>query len=157
MILLSYIVLNLIVLFLFIKKKKNLHILEILIYWMVASYLFQNLSALCYMNFKTLLIPDKLELELTHFLNRIVLFPVIMVTFLHYYLTFWSQLKKGILLLTFMFLLVGLEWLSDLSGVITHVDWKIWWSFSFWLTALLVLVSFMNFFRKILFKGGRFN
>lgn len=60
MILLSYIVLNLIVLFLFIKKKKNLHILEILIYWMVASYLFQNLSALCYMNFKTLLIPEKL-------------------------------------------------------------------------------------------------
>jgi hypothetical protein len=156
MILLSYFVLNLLVVLLFIKKKKNLHILEILIYWMVASYLFQNLSALCYMNFKTLLIPEKLELELAHFLNRTILFPIVMVTFLHFYLTFWSRLKRGLLLLTFMFLLVGLEWLADLLGVITHVNWRIWWSFSFWMTTLLVLVSFMNFFRKILYKGGRF-
>jgi hypothetical protein len=157
MILLSYFVLNLLVVLLFIKKKKNLHILEILIYWMVASYLFQNLSALCYMNFKTLLIPEKLELELAHFLNRTILFPILMVTFLHYYLTFWSRLKRGLLLLTFMFLLVGLEWLADLLGVISHVNWRIWWSFSFWMTTLLVLVSFLNFFRKILYKGGRFN
>jgi hypothetical protein len=155
MILLFYIVLNLIVLFLFIKKKKDLHILEILLYWMVASYLFQNLSALCYMNFKTLLIPDKLELELAHFLNRTVLFPIIMITFLHYYLTLWGRLKKGLLLIIFMFLLVGLEWFADLSGIITHVDWKLWWSFAFWLTALLVLISFMNTFRQILYKGGR--
>jgi hypothetical protein len=155
MILLSYFVLNLLVVLLFIKIKKNLHILEILIYWMVASYLFQNLSALCYMNFKTLLIPEKLELELAHFLNRTILFPIVMVTFLHFYLTFWSRLKRGLLLLTFMFLLVGLEWLADILGVITHVNWRIWWSFSFWMTTLLVLVSFMNFFRKILYKGGK--
>jgi hypothetical protein len=157
MILLSYFVLNLLVVLLFIKIKKNLHILEILIYWMVASYLFQNLSALCYMNFKTLFIPEKLELELAHFLNRTILFPIVMVTFLHFYLTFWSRLKRGLLLLTFMFLLVGLEWLADLLGVITHVNWQIWWSFSFWMTTLLVLVSFMNFFRKILYKGGKVN
>jgi hypothetical protein len=124
---------------------------------MVASYLFQNLSALCYMNFKTLFIPEKLELELAHFLNRTILFPIVMVTFLHFYLTFWSRLKRGLLLLTFMFLLVGLEWLADLLGVITHVNWQIWWSFSFWMTTLLVLVSFMNFFRKILYKGGKVN
>jgi hypothetical protein len=155
MILLFYLMLNLIVLFLFIKKKKkNLHILEILVYWMVASYLFQNFSALCYMNFKTLIIPNELSFEFAHFLNRIILFPMLMVTFLHYFLTLWSQLKKVLLLITFILLFVGLEWLSDFLGVIKHVHWQLWWSFSFWLTALLVLISFMKFFRKILYKGG---
>jgi hypothetical protein len=61
MILLFYVALNVIALFLFTKKKKSLHSLEIITFWMVSSYLFQNFSALCYMNFKTIIIPDKLS------------------------------------------------------------------------------------------------
>lgn len=153
MILFYYILVNVIAIFLFIKKKKQLHILEIIIYWMVGSYLFQNFSALCYMNFKTILIPDKLPLELTHFLNRIVLYPMIMVTFLHFFLILNTHFKKLLLILSFVLLLVGLEWLADFSGVLLHVHWRIWWSFSFWLMALLMLIGFMKFFRKILYKG----
>ncbi len=60
-------ILNLAVLFLFLKLKMRLHILEIFIYWLTASYFFQNYSALCVMNLKTLLIPDQLSLAYTHF------------------------------------------------------------------------------------------
>lgn len=153
MILFFYVVLNMIAVFLFIKKKKTLHILEIIVHWMVASYVFQNFSALCYMNFKTLIIPDRLSYELTHVLNRIVLYPVLMVTFLHYLLIFRTYLKKLLLMISFMFLFVGLEWLEDFLGVLIHAHWRIWWSFSFWSAALLVLIGFMKLFREFLFKG----
>jgi hypothetical protein len=153
MVLVFYIVLNGIALFLFILKKKRLHILEIIVYWMIGSYLFQNFSALCYMNLKTLIIPEILSYEFSHFLNRIVLYPAIMVTFLHYYLILNTHLKKLLLIMSFVLVFVGLEWLADFLGVIKHVHWRIWWSFSFWLIALLVLIGFMKLFRKILNKG----
>jgi hypothetical protein len=154
MILFFYVVVNVIAIYLFIRHKKQLHILEILVYWMVASYLFQNFSALCYMNFKTIVIPDKISYELTHFLNRIVLYPLLMVTFLNLFLILNTLLKKLLLIIFFILLLAGLEWLADFFRVINHVHWRIWWSFSFWLAGLVVLIGFMKFFRKILYKGG---
>lgn len=154
MILVFFIVLNIIVLSLFIMKKKRLHILEILVYWLIATYLYQNFSALCYMNFKTLIIPEKLTFELSHFVNRIILFPLLMVTFLHYYLVFNTTFKRILLTGSFIILLSGLEWLSDYVGVLIHVNWQIWWSPSFWLAALMVLIGVMTLFRKMLQKGG---
>ena len=47
MILSIYLLLNGIALLFFIKKRKNLHILEITAYWFLASYIAQNFSALC--------------------------------------------------------------------------------------------------------------
>ncbi|MDQ0198735.1 hypothetical protein J2S10_001893 [Neobacillus ginsengisoli] len=155
MVLFFYATLNIIALFLFIKyKKRGFHILEIFVYWMVGSYLFQNFSAICYMNYKTLIIPDKFSIELAHFLNRIVLFPLLMVTFLHFFLIISTLSKKLLLIIGFILLLVGMEWLANLLGVLIHVHWVIWWSFAFWLVALLFLIVFMRFFRKFLFKGG---
>jgi hypothetical protein len=154
MILLFYVLLNAVAVYLFLKKKQKLHILETLVYWMVGSYLFQNFSALCYMNFKTLMIPDKLSYEYAHFLNRTVLFPLLMVTFLHFFLQLRTHMKKFLLIISFLFLFVGLEWLSDFSGVLIHVNWRMWWSYSYWLTVLLMLIAVMKLFRKILYKGA---
>jgi hypothetical protein len=148
-----FIFLNIIGVFLFIKIKKNLHILEIFVYWLVASYLFQNLSAFCYMNLKTLIIPDKLSFELSHFLNRTVIYPIIMVTFLHYFLMLKRNIRKLLLSIFFISVLVGMEYIEHFSGVLIHVHWKLWWSFTFWLAALLVLIGFMKIFRRILYKG----
>lgn len=154
MVLVFYIVLNVLALFLFIKKKKMLHILEIILYLMVSTYLYQNFSALCYMNFKTLIVPEKLPNELSHFLNRTVLFPIVMVTFLHFFLVLTTHFKKLLLIISYTLLLTGLEYLSDLLGVLIHVHWQVWWSISFWLIALFLLIVFMKFFRRILYKGG---
>jgi hypothetical protein len=153
MILLFYIVFNIFFLFFFIKKKKDLHILEILLYWLAASYLFQNYSALCYMNFKTLIIPDKLSYELSHFINRIILYPLVMVSFLQLHQITSTKIKKIFLLLSYVLLLTCLEWIEDFFGILNHVNWQIWWSFSFWVSALCVLLGFKYAFRKILFKG----
>ncbi|MFD2446938.1 hypothetical protein ACFSO7_23655 [Bacillus sp. CGMCC 1.16607] len=149
-----YAILNVLAMYLFIKKKKSLHILEILVYWMIASYLYQNFSALCYMNFKRIIVPQQLSLEFAHFLNRIVLFPIVLVTFLHYFQIGRNLFKRFFIIILSVFFLVGLEWLSDLFGVIKHVHWKLWWSFSFWLATQLILIGFMKFFQKILYRGG---
>lgn len=154
MVLLFYIALNILVIFLFFKVKKNLDILEIIVYWMVASYVFQNFSALCYMNLKTLIVPEQLSYELAHFLNRIVLFPVVMVAFLNFFQALYQNYKRLLLLLCFIFILAGLELLAHYSGVLIHVNWRVWWSFSYWLSALLILIGFMKLFRKFLYKGG---
>lgn len=153
MVLLFYVVLNIIAVIFFTKIEKKLHILEIIVYWLIASYLFQNFSALCYMNFKTLIIPDQLTYEFTHFINRIILYPMLMVSFLHFFRILNTKIKKLILLISFILLLTGLEWLEDFFGVLIHVKWQLWWSFSFWLLALLVLLGCMKVFCKTLYKG----
>jgi hypothetical protein len=153
MIFFYFILLNIMGVFLFIKTKKNLHIIEIFVYWLVASYLFQNLSALCYMNLKSLIIPDKLSFELSHLLNRTVIYPIIMVTFLNYFLLLKRVIGKLLVFIFYVSLLVGMEYIEHFSGVLIHVQWKLWWSFTFWLAALLVLIGFMKIFRRILYKG----
>jgi hypothetical protein len=153
MIFFYFFLLNIIGVFLFIRTKKTLHILEIFVYWLAASYLFQNLSAFCYMNLKTLIIPEKLSFELSHFLNRTVIYPIIMVTFLHYFLILKNFTRKLLLFLFTISFLAGMEYLEHFSGVLVHVHWKLWWSFTFWLAALLVLIGFMKVFRRMLYKG----
>ncbi|MDR6125325.1 hypothetical protein QFZ87_004922 [Bacillus sp. SLBN-46] len=154
MVLFFYIVLNVIALFLFIKKKKMLHILEIIVYWMISTYLYQNFSAICFMNFKTLIVPEKLSLEFSHFLNRTILFPIIMVIFLHFFLILTTNWRKFLLFSSFVFFLTGLEYLSDLLGVLIHENWRVWWSFAYWVATLSVLLVSMRVFRRILYKGG---
>ncbi|WP_442598436.1 hypothetical protein [Neobacillus sp. D3-1R] len=153
MILFFYIILNVMVIILFSKMKKYLHSLEILVYWLISSYVFQNFSAFCYMNFKTIDIPEVFSLEFAHFINRIILYPALMVAFLQYFLMLSSRFKKLLFIISSVLLLTGLEWLSDFLGVIKHIHWHFWWSPVFWLAGLLFLISFMTIFRKLLFKG----
>lgn len=156
MVLIFYALINLIGVFSFVKLKKNLHILEILVYWMASSYLFQNFSAICVMNFKTLVIPDQLSYELTDVLNRIVLFPLLMVIFLNYFQSLNSYLTKLLISFGYILLLTGLEWSSHLLGVLLHLHWKFWWSLGFWMIALWLLVWFMKLFRKLLYRRGAY-
>jgi hypothetical protein len=149
-----YLVMNGLGLLFFIKKKKQLHILEIIAYWFVASYLAQNFSALCYMNFKTLMIPEKLSFELSHFLSRTTLYPLIMVLFLDYYLTRNTIIKKTFLMIAVVAILTSIEWFNHYLGVLIHKNWQFWWSPSIWFGGLIVLIGFMEIFRRILFRGA---
>ncbi|MEW9699801.1 hypothetical protein [Paenibacillus sp. SI8] len=143
-----YILLNsAVVLFLWKYKKKNIHILEVLVYWLFAGILYQNYSALLYMNFKLIIIPDTLSLEMAHFINRTVLYPVFTILFLNHFIRLQSAGKKIALILSYVVLFNGLEGLADWLGVLMHTKWKLWWSFSFWIIYLLLSIGFMKFFR----------
>ena len=154
MILIIYLLLNGIALLFFIKKKKNLHILELIAYFFLASYIAQNFSALCYMNFKTLHIPESFPIDITHFISRINIYPGIMVLFLVYYLVTDTWYKKGILMILFVAILTSVEWLNHFLGVLIHVNWQFWWSPAVWFGALILLIGFMKGYRILLYKGG---
>ncbi len=158
MILLFYIILNFLSTFVFFAfQKKHLHILEILTYWLFGSLLIQNYSAFNHINFKLFVISDVLSLELAHFLNRIVLEPLVIVWFLNYYAANTSFGKRALLIAAFVCILVGLEWFADWLGVFRHNGWKVWWSFTVWLTSILLSIGFMKVFRNKLIKGVQRN
>lgn len=154
MVFLIYLFMNATVFIIFLKKQKTLHILEIITYWMLASYIAQNFSALCYMNFKTLHIPEKLSYEFSHFMSRTVLYPMIHVIFLDYYLKTNTWVKKIILMLIFVTILTSIEWFNHFLGVLIHVNWQFWWSPAIWFAGMILLIGFMKIFRIILFRGG---
>lgn len=154
MVLFIYILMNGIAIIFFMKKKKNLHILEIMAYWFLASYVAQNFSALFYMNFKNIYIPEKLSFEFSHFISRINLYPLIMVLFLDYYLTANNLVKKLLLMTGFVAILTSIEWLNHFLGVLIHRNWQFWWSPAIWFSGLLLLIGFMNIFRILLYRGG---
>lgn len=156
MVFLIYVIMNGVGLLFFLKKKKNLHILEIIAYWLLGSYIAENFSAICYMNFKTLYIPENLSLEFSHFLSRTNLYPLIMVLFLDYYLTSISFLKKLLVMLGFVAILTSIEWFNHFLGVLIHVNWQFWWSPSVWFGGLLLMIGFMKIFRVQLFRGGSY-
>jgi hypothetical protein len=95
MVFVFYVVLNLVILKYFIKfQKKNIHVLEILVYWLMATILFQNYTAFFSMNIKYFIIPDVFSLEMSHLLNRTILYPVITIIFLNRFLLLQSIKKK---------------------------------------------------------------
>lgn len=150
-----YLLINIIVIFSFFKHQtKHLCKLELLLYWMIGSLFFQNYSAFNYMNLKTIIIPEVLSLEMVHFMNRILLFPVLIVWFLNQFSSVSQRGKKLALVVSFVFILFGLEWLAENLGVLNHKAefWKLW-SLSFWITAILLSIGAMNIFRRKLIKG----
>lgn len=154
MVLLFYAFLNTVCTWMFFKycSNKRLHVLEISTYWLFATMLIQNYSALNHINFKLFVIVDVFHLEMAHFLNRIVLEPLVVVWFLHQFVAMTSFLKKAGCLTVYMILLVVQERLQERLGVIQNNGWKIWWSFLVWLTILLLTIGFMKVFRSKLKK-----
>jgi hypothetical protein len=140
------------VLLFFKYGRQNLHTLEVFTYWLIGALLAQNYSAFTNLNFKLFEVPDILSLEMTHFLNRIVLVPVVFVWFLNSYVTGSSFIKKLVLVSSTVCVLVGLEWLEDGLGVLIHNNWRLWWSFAAWSTSTLLTIGFMKIFRKKLIR-----
>ena len=154
MVLTFYILLNIAVLLFFFRyQKRNIHVLEVITYWLVATILFQNYTALFYMNFKYFLIPDILSLELANLMNRTILFPLLAILFLNRYIVLTTIKEKTLWLVCYTVILSSMEGLGDRLGILIHTHWKIGWSFSFWLFFLLALMGFMSYFRKKLNHG----
>jgi hypothetical protein len=137
-------------------RNRSLHPVEILVYWLAATILFQNYTAFFTMNAKLMTIPDNLPLELSHLLNRTVLYPLLGILFLTRYVqtnkigrSIWTILAFGAFL--------GLEWLADALGVLAHApQWKLWWSMLYWAAFLAIYISFMEGFRRVFSKELRY-
>ncbi|AZN39580.1 hypothetical protein [Paenibacillus albus] len=61
-------------------------------------------------------------------------------------------LRKVGLYIGFILLLSSLDGLDDVSGILIHADWRVWWTIALWVVTLPFLVACMTVFRSILFK-----
>lgn len=153
MILFFYLLLNVLITLIFFKfQKKNLFALEIFALWILTSIVFQNYSAFFMMNVKHFMIAATIFQELAHFLNRIVLIPVLTLLFFNHFIAlkiFWRKLASSIMIIL---ILAGIEWLAHFTGIFIHENWKIWWSLVFWIVYITITILFMKYFRKKLAK-----
>jgi hypothetical protein len=153
MVLFAYILINLFVVVFFFKYQvKRLHVLEILFYWFTSSLLVQNQSALLFMNFKYITIPDVVTLELAHLMNRTVLYPYLTFIFLNQYITLITKWTKLVMIFTFTLLLVGMDGLSVWLGIVEFVKWNFFMSALFWFCYLIIAIAIMKLFQKKLYK-----
>lgn len=148
MILLFFTLLNVCVVFYFFYfQKKNLHSLEVFMYWLISTILFQNYSALFHMNIGRFKIPDIPPVEFSHLLNRLVLVPVVTLIFLNIFISL-NRILKVFICLVFFMIFCGVEGLEHALGILIHTNWNISWSIGFWILYILLNVLFMKFFRK---------
>lgn len=153
MVFIFYVLVNVfLTLYFFWFQKKNIFPLEIFASWIVSSIVFQNYSALFYMNMNYFYIPDVLSLELAHLLNRTVLIPVITLIFLNQNVKLDSLKKKIVSLIVIELFLALSEWSEHAAGILVHRDWKMEWSFAFWMLYIAVSILFLKYFRKKLIK-----
>lgn len=154
---LFYIVFNLVAVVAFFKfQRKSLHPLEIFVYWLVATILFQNYTAFFYLNVKVFVIPEVMSLEMSHLINRTVLYPVVTLLFLNQYVQLKTFLMKVVLVGLYWLLFLGLQWLADELGILIHTsDWKLWWSLAFWLLYVLIHIGVLRVVRKKWMKETR--
>lgn len=152
--LIGYIVMNAFVMLIYFRNaNRRLHPLETVMSWIIASMVFQNYTALFYMNFELIMIPEKLSLELAHLLNRLVLYPVCLLLYLNRYASLPSLLGKSAWTAASVLFFTGFEWLAHWQHVLIHVpEWKLWWSLAFWTLFVLVNLLVHKLFRHRLNK-----
>ncbi|NHC20728.1 hypothetical protein G6554_21020 [Bacillus sp. MM2020_4] len=104
------------------------------------------------MNFKFIVIPNVLSLEMTHFMNRTVLLPVLTLIFLNWFIVIKAFYQRAVFIFAFILLLAGIEKLADYVGIFKHIHWRIGWSLGVWTIYILLLILIMRIFRKTLVK-----
>ncbi|OZM56388.1 hypothetical protein CIB95_11470 [Lottiidibacillus patelloidae] len=120
--------------------KRNLHSLEILVYWCISAIVIQNISAILFLKFELIKLSEIASLNWADVINRTVLVPILTITILNYYVTLQSLLKKLVLISIYVTILTGIEWLSEWTNLFFHADsWQLWWSFA--LNALVIVVT----------------
>lgn len=136
--------------------QKNLAIFEIFGYWCFAIILFQNMSAILYLQFELITLSEIKSYNWADTLNRLILFPLLIVWFLNLYHTAKTT-NKVILLFIFLNILVGMEWLSDWVGLFKHNNWQLWWSYVLKLSIISLSIIFMSVFRRKFYRKDRSN
>lgn len=154
MVFLLYSFVSLFVFVYFMKyRKKQLHSLEIIFYWCLASLLIQNRAAIFTMNMKTVVIPDLVMYEFSHMLIRLVLYPLVTLFCINEIATAASKIKKTWAIIKYSAFFLGLEWISDWLGVFKHMKPYLLWSGVFWIGYLILMMMIMIIFRRKFYKG----
>lgn len=133
--------------------RKNLHPLEILVYWLWVStfqFLFKEIVDL---NHEWIKVDLALPFIWSYTLDSLILIPCLTVWLVY---VFFSKvlhpIHKGMMTLCWFTVLIGIQYVNRALGYVHFLNWNVVASFIQWFILLILILSFAICFRKLLKK-----
>ncbi|UUZ82794.1 hypothetical protein LJK88_01780 [Paenibacillus sp. P26] len=134
-----------------ILSPKRMHLFEFLFNGMIVIYLYTYLFSIL-SNMKLVEVSTEMDKALSSILVRMVMNPIIVLLFLQLYLSLRSFSAKTVLTLAFSILLAALQYASKWAGLIEQSDGVTKGSALLWFMILLLCLTAMKGFRRIIRK-----
>jgi hypothetical protein len=132
---------TLLILITFCVTPKKMHIFEIIFIWLVVWLLIHPLSWIIYVNLTWIKVSTKLGDFWTFAIDRLILFPLLVVIFFEASLRFNRKAAKCIIISLGIFMLMLGENALLKMEVLQNVKWNIF--YSFFENAFILLVSYI--------------
>jgi hypothetical protein len=127
----------------FSVTRRSIHLFEGIVIWSFLIHTQYIFVGLCF-NYNLVQFPPKLDEFLAYYSIRGVIIPLSIILFLELNGSVNGIWKKSFCWVGIILLLFGIEYFAELLKAIGHSEkWKLWWTFSFYTT--LVLLTFMVF------------
>lgn len=150
-----FLLLNVIVLFIFIRFPKSLSKLEIFGCWIVSVIYHEDWLTIASINMELIQTEKQFYVSLFVLLNRFLLYPMMLILLLELLLMFRSAITRALLFITHVTAVVSLEYLSGWANLYRHVTWSWSWSVIIWSTEAFLIVGARQIFKTLLKGVGR--
>jgi hypothetical protein len=139
----------------FIRKRKNLTFFEGLAIFLLSSTINQNILNIVTVNMKLIRIPKEVNEFFEAFVYRAFFIPLLVVLFIDLYIHSKTMMGKFFVIVFWILLITGLEYVVEHFRMIYFIRWHIWYSlmeWSFVIIASLLCHRFLNYLHT---KGSR--
>lgn len=134
--------------------KKNLHVYESWLMFIVISFFHSTKVQIMYLNSQKLIVPKKTDLVIVFWMLIIILVPIITVWYLELLYWFHSFIMKALLTLICISILLGMEKIAILFKVLNYANGMVSTSFLYWILLVVGSIFIQRLFRKFILKEG---
>lgn len=135
----------------FCVTSRRIHLFEIFFLWLIITLLIQSLSWIILVNLEWITVSTKLGKYWSHFSNRLILCPLIII----YFFDFSVAIQKNVPRYSFLFLAVLILTLVDYGlmflGILHNHDWKVGYSVVEWIFTIAISYFFWQWYRRKFF------
>lgn len=149
----TFIILIILFLIAFIWWRSNLSLLEILTVGVFISTINQNFIDIISANLKLIHITEQLQMFFSSLLISAFMTPLLVVVFIGYYSETRTLIQKLSLLLIWILLLTGIDYMAKFVGIFHFHKWVFWWSLIEWLCILIAALFCRRFLYYLYAKG----
>ncbi|PKG24400.1 hypothetical protein CWS01_07255 [Niallia nealsonii] len=148
MILSIFIFILVFLLILFCTYRKRLHLFEIFFIWMTVWLITHSVSSILIVNFEMLSLSENQGDFWTHFFQRLLLYPLIIIIFFDVYLRIKNRIGKIVLLIFNICVISSFEFLFIFLGVLKNKKFTITDSLTEWTFTISLAFILWQWYRK---------
>ncbi|WP_261301072.1 hypothetical protein [Paenibacillus andongensis] len=124
-----------------------MNLFEVLVYWFWVSLFGEDFSEIVVNNLQLIVPYRTYQIFWDTMFYYLLLFPMSMIWFLHFYLKMNRKWQRLILTSIYTLILASMPIIMELAGYVYIVNWKFWWSIVIWLTFIISTVGLMYIIR----------